>query len=554
MASKNMAFKTESIIYTLLVLGLLIAGNYIFTKVFKRLDLTENKVYSISEPTKNLLKDLDDIINIKIFFSRNLPPNLKKVETDVKDLITEFKAYAGGNLNITYSDPMEDEKVKEEVKALRIPEIQMQSIEKDKAQLINGYLGMAILYADKQEIIPVVQDVKNLEYDLAQKIMKVSRSATPKIVVLKTDTTPYFDENMRRQMRGQLPPDPTEEKYKPIFNALKENYEVITLDISKGEPIDQSIKTLIVPGGDAQSYTDADLLILDQYFMKGGNLIVLSDAINVTMERGVNAAANPSGMIAMLRHHGIEVAPQLVLDASCGQVQVPQQVGPFMMNVPKNYPFFPMITPDGFNKENPAVSGLAQMAFPWISPVYFLTETSDSAASEDKLERKNEILISSSKNSWSEEGRFDLNPSRDWQATVNQKQADFTSYALATYSSGEFKSYFHKLKELEPDKDIVAEGKELNLVVVGDSDFLSAQHGAPGNVAWLLNVVDWLTLDENLISIRSRSLVDRSLTSDRLAEGNSYANLIRIINLTIMPVLLIAFGLFIFMRRREDAK
>ena len=74
---------------------------------------------------------------------------------------------------------------------------------------------------------------------------------------------------------------------------------------------------------------------------------------------------------------------------------------------------------------------------------------------------------------------------------------------------------------------------------------------APGNVAWLLNVVDWLTLDENLIAIRSRSLVDRTIKNERLGTDKSYAATIRFLNILIMPVLVIILGLIIFFKRRE---
>ncbi|MGD9200200.1 MAG: GldG family protein [Chitinispirillia bacterium] len=571
MANKNITYKTQSLIYVLIIFGFIVVINYLASKKFFRLDLTESKMYSISDASKKLLTDLDDIINIKVYFSKNLPPHLKKIEADVKDVITEFKAYAGKNLHVSWEDPSENEETKRKVQSLGIPEIQMQTFEKDKAQVINGFLGLAVLYADKKEAMPVIQDMTNFEYDLAQNIMKVFRKEIPKIAILKTDTMPYFDDNMRMQMRGQLPPDKTEEKYKPMFEELKKNYEVKTVDISEGTPIDAEYRTLIVPGGDDNSFTERDLFEIDQYFMKGGNLIILADAIDISLERGVNARIQSPLILNLLEHYGVKVEKSIVLDASCGQVQIPQQVGPFRMNVPVNYPYITKVIESGFNKNNPAVSGLAQMIMPWASPLSILIEEGDSTDSGSESKVKATPLVHSSSNSWVESGgRFNLNPQQNWQAIFNSKADQLKEHILAVSLNGDFSSYFEgksippvksasdtgamneiKLSEEDKNRETVSSNIKRNLIVTGDSDFLTSESAAPGNIAFLLNIVDWISLDENLISIRSRALVDRTIKNDKLEEGKTYATTIRFLNILAMPILVIIIGLIIFFKRRE---
>ncbi len=576
MASKKVKYQTQSVVFVAIIFGFVAVANYIFSKKFFRIDLTENKMYSISSASKSLLKDLDDIVNIKVYFSKNLPPHMKKLEADVKDVLSEFKAYAGKNLHIAWEDPSENEDTKRKVRALGIPEIQLQTYEKDKAEVINGFLGLAVLYADKKEIIPVIQNLNTFEYDLAQCIMKVFRTETPKVAVLKTDTSMYFDESMRMQMRGQLPPDPTKEKFKPIFEQLGQNYAVDLVDVSDGKQIDNSYKTLIVPDGEANSFTERDIFEIDQYFMKGGNLIVLADAIKISMERGVNASVQYPLILKLLEHYGVKVEPSIVLDASCGQVQIPQQVGPFRMNVPVNYPYITKILPKGFNTNNPAVSGLAQMILPWASPLTILVDLADSAKTEKGKEEAKGIeatvLVQSSEKSWVETGRFNLNPQQDWNAVFSAKQEELGPQNLAVYLHGDFTSFYKgksippkkeplpddtsdmgqiKLDKEDTDREIVTSNTGRHLVVVGDSDFLAAQNAAPGNIAFLLNIVDWLTLDENLIAIRSRSLVDRTIKNDKLDKGSSYANTIRYTNILLMPLILIIVGLIIFFKRRE---
>ncbi len=562
MASKKMTRSTQSIIYILAVLGFIVVINYLSNKVFKRVDLTESKQYSISSASKGMLDDLDDIVNIKVYFSENLPPRLQNLESGVRDLLTEFKVYAGSNLRIDWEDPAKDEDTKSKVRALGIPEVQLQTFEKDKAQVMNGFLGIAVLYADRKEVLPVIQDLTNFEYDLMQSIMKVLRSTTPKVGVLKTDTMPYLPPNIQQQMNTA---DGTEEKYKPIFENLRENYEVVTVDISQGEPIDPSISTLIVPGGDDKSFSERDLFEIDQYFMQGGNLIVLADAMEVNFQYGISAQQASPRILELIRHYGVSVEPQMVLDASCGRVQIPQKVGRFTMNVPVEYPYFVRLGAESFNSDNPAVSGLSDVIMPWASPLKLLVGQSDSASV------KATVLAHSSPKSWTAEGRANLNPSQNWGQVFQQNQEKLSENNLIVHLNGSFNSYFAG-KSVPPvkgeggeddsalsqinlaagsDRDVTEKNTKGHLVVAGDSDFLTQQNAAPSNIALLLNMVDWLTLDDNLIEIRSRAIADRTLEHDQLKEDNSFANVIRFANVFGMPIIVIGLGIVIFFKRRE---
>ncbi len=561
MASKKAVNKTQTILYVLIILGFVAVLNYLSTKFFKRLDVTENKEYSISTATKGMLKGVDDIVNIKVYFSQDLPPHLKTLESGVSDLLSEFKAYSGGNLRITLEDPSKDEDTKQKVRALGIPEIRLQTFERDKAQVMNGFMGIAVLYADKKEVLPVVQDLRNLEYDLAQAVMKVLRSEVPKIGVLKTDTMPYLPPNIQQQMQVR---DQTEEKYSPIFQNLKENYDVETIDISSGQEISPDIRTLIIPGGGPKSFTERKLFEIDQYFMNGGNLIVLVDAIKVDFQQGVMGTTQRPRIMDLLDHYGVQVREELVLDASCGQVQIPQRVGNFQMNVPVSYPYFVRVGQDGFNQDNPAVSGLAEVLLPWASPLSLTVE------SDTSLPVSGTVLMHSSERSWTESDNFNLNPQQEWGQVLQANAQELQQRPLGAYLNGDFVSYFKgktvppvkdasedalsqiQLSPQDQDRQIIEGNTSRHLVVVGDADFLSQQNAAPGNVMWLLNVVDWLTLDENLIQIRSRALADRTLSADQLEEDSSMPTVIRMVNVVLMPALIILIGLIIyFVRRRK---
>jgi ABC-2 type transport system permease protein len=570
MESRKIKNSSQLIIYALVVLGFIGVINYLSTKAFVRADLTEKKIYSISNASKKILKKLDDIVSVKVYFSKNLPVNVRSLQADVRDMLSEYKAYAGKNLRISYEDPTKSEEEKRKVIQMGIPELQMQTYEKDKAQVINGFMGIAVLYGDKKEVMPVVQDLKNLEYDLTQAIQKVGRKESPRIGILKTDTLPFIPPEYRQRMQMQANPEEVREKYKPIFDNLEKNYSVETIETAEGKPIDSTLKSLVIPGG--STFTNRTLFEIDQYFMKGGNLIVFADAIKLSYQYGAMAMPQDPLILKLMEHYGAKVENYLVCDASCGQVQIPQKVGPFQMNVAVNYPYFIKLIQEDLNPDNPAVSTLGEAIFPWISPIKLLVPEAVASKKngKDTAGVTATVLIQSSKKSWVVGGNFDLNPQQKWAAPAE----GFKRSNLAVALTGNFSSYFagksvppvkeppagasDSLKQImlsastaDQSRTIVARNKGRHLVLIGDSDFLTGQFAMPGNVTLLLNIADWLSTDENLITIRSRTMVDRSISKDNLKEGSSKSNVVRFINILLMPLLVVLTGLFIFFKRRE---
>jgi gliding-associated putative ABC transporter substrate-binding component GldG len=561
MANNKIKNRAELLIYILAILAIIGFVNYLAARWFKRVDLTEGKEYSISGSTKKVLKNLDDIINVKVYFSKNLPSNLHKTVTDVKDILNEYQAFAGKNLKITWVDPASDTAEKQLARSYGIPELQLQTFEKDKQQLITGYLGIAVLYEDKKEALPVVQNLQNLEYDLTMAIMKVSRKSVPKIGIVKVDSMPQLPPQFQRQQQQNPENMTTEQKFQNVYTQLRNNYEVVTVDLSNAEPIDSTIKTLIVPG--TATLTDKKLFEIDQFFMKGGNLIVLADAIAISFQYGINAIPVESTLFNMLENYGVKVEKSLVLDASCGQVDIPQQVnlpgmGIVNMNHPVPYPYFTRLMQENFSKGNPAVSPLSDVVFPWVSPLSF-------AVDSGKTGVETTVLARSSEKSWLASGNIDLNPQQKWAIPPGKSMK---AYNLAVFLKGKFKSNFSsvpvdkptaedtlgKIKlEASPSANRAITGSTDNgrLVVIGDADFVSGQNATQQNLAMLINIADWFSLDDNLISIRTRAIKNRTIDSDMLKESSAKPNIIRVINITLMPVIVIIIGLIIFMRRRE---
>ena len=562
MEKQKVKNRTELIVYVLVIFGLIAVVNYGGTKWFKRIDMTDSKQYSVSTATKKILKSLDDIINIKVFFSKDLPPHLHKTITDVKDLLAEYQAYAGKNLHITWEDPAESEESKNMARSLGIPEIQLQTFEKDKQQVMNGYLGIAVLFADKKEALPVVQNLQNLEYDLTMAIMKVSRIAEPHVGIVKMDTMPDLPPQYEAKVDMS---SATKKKLEQCIETLRNTYKVSIVDLSSGQKVDSTIKTLIVPG--VENVKTRKLFEIDQFFMRGGNLIVLADAMNIQFQYGIRAMPQDSKLFDLLEHYGVKVEKSLILDAACGQVTIPQKYGPFQMNVAVPYPYFVRIGKDGFNQDNPAVSPLSEVVLPWSSPITLMVDKADSGKTDQKITTT--VLAHSSEKSWLAQGSMDLNPQQKWALPAEKEMKEHT---MIVYLNGSFESYFagktippvHEpapndtISQINLTPDTADAGREIipsntngHLVVVGDADFVTGQNATPNNVALMLNLVDWLSLDNNLIAIRTRSIKDRTMNADLLQEGSAKPNVIRWINILLMPIILIIVGIIIYLNRRE---
>lgn len=557
MESKKIKNRTELTVYILAILALIVVVNYVATNWFKRIDMTEGKEYSISQSTKKTLKSLDDIVNIKVFFSKNLPPHLYNTVNNVKDILAEYQAYAGKNLKITWEDPSTDSSARQLATNLGIPEVRLQTFEKNKAQVMNGYLGIAVLFEDKKEALPVVQNIQNLEYDLTMAIMKVARKSVPKIGIVKVDSLPQLPPQYQQQTNPEN--QTTEQKFSAVYQLLRNTYDVTTIDLSNGSPIDSTLKTIIVPG--TATLDDKKLYEIDQFFMKGGNLVVLADAVAITFQFGVHGSPIESDLFSMLEKYGVKVEKNLILDASCGQVEIPQQVGPFQMNVPVPYPYFVRLVENNFDKDNPAVSPLSEVVFPWVSSLTLLADTS-------KQDVKQTVLARSSKTSWQASGSFNLDPQQKW---IVPDKKELKEANLAVFLEGKFNSYFDgkpnpytankaagdtlsKINLTTPpdtNRQTVTSTEKGRLVVIGDADFVAGQNASQQNIALLANLVDWFSLDDNLISIRTRSIKDRTINADMLASDSAKPSIIKIINLALMPVAVIIIGLIIFLRRRE---
>ena len=516
---KHKQQRKNVVIATIIIFGILVVVNILSYQFFHRFDLTEEREFSISDSTKSVLKELDDIVTIRAYFSQELPAGMMVLRQEVKDIFDEYKNYSGGKLKVEFIDPEDDAK-KQEALTAGIPQIQFNIRERDKFEMRNGFMGVAIMYEDKKEVIPVVQSAQNLEYDLTSSIKKVTSSEVAKIGF----STGHGEWDRYNDMRF-------------VNQDLEKQYTIEEIDFAGGQAKLDGIKTLVI-AGPKQKFSERDLYEIDQYLMGGGNLFIALDSIE--LGEGLTSIDNETDLELLLSKYGLEFKNHLVLDVVNETVNFSQGFVTFFMN----YPFWPKVVGEGLNQENVITSKLEALVFPWATTI----EASFSENESEVIE-----LAKTTARSWVAEAPYTLNPQQDFAPSGEQG-----SRVLAVMKSGKFDSYFvnkqipaseigeSKIDELDKKIDSTETGR---IVLVGDGDFMTDGflQRFPDNGIFFENVIDYLSLGEELIGIRSRGVSDRSL--EEIAENKKDS--IKYGNIFGVTAVVILFGVGRFYSRRK---
>ncbi|UCD37239.1 MAG: GldG family protein, partial [Fidelibacterota bacterium] len=301
------------LIYALIVVGIVIFANLISRTLFFRWDLTKNKVYTLSESSRNIIRKLDDRLLAKVYFSDNLPGEYANSRRYLQDILEEFRAYSGGEFHFEFYRPEDDAELEQEAQRYGIPPVQLQAIENDRMEIKNVWMGLALLYEDKRETLPVIQSTAGLEYDLASAIKKL----------IDTD----------KRTVGIVSATDREGKNKNIQDLLRQTYNVRTVSLDAQVPADID---LLIFNGVKDSLSTAALYNLDQFIMTGRPLFLAQNRVSADLNRGFGSQIQ-SNIFDALSNYGLDITSNLVADRICSQVGVETQRGIFRVRNAVDY-------------------------------------------------------------------------------------------------------------------------------------------------------------------------------------------------------------------------
>ncbi len=483
----------------ILLIGILVLINVVSCRFHKRLDFTGDKRYTLSQPTKDILRALEEPLTVKAYFSEDLPPQIGNVRKKFKETLIEYKNLSNGLLNYEFINPNESQELETEAQQAGIPPQMLRMRESDQLVQKRVYMGAQFLYGDQTEVLPSVPPDAAMEYALSSLVKKMA---------VKDKATVGFVQGHSEPSLGAM---------QQALGELQVLYNLNNVDLNDTSFINQCKTLAIVAPKD--SFSLNELNNLDAFLAQGKGLYIGLNRVDANLQTATGTAIS-TGLEQWLANKGIVVEENFVLDQKCGTVSVRQQRGFFVVNQPIPFPYIPIV--QNF-ADHPITKGIESVSFPFASPISIQAQSENIAYTPLAYTSSRSTLQSANT-------QFDVG--KEW------KPSDFT---MPKQTVG-----------------VVAEGNltpniNSKIVVFGDGDFAingegqAAQALSPNNISLMVNSIDWLSDDTGLNELRTKVVTSRPLKAE-LTDNNKF--FIKILNFLLPIALILLYGAFRWMRNK----
>ena len=515
----------REITWFVVLVGILVLANLISVRAFFRLDLTKSKTYSLSKISKKYMRELKDPLTIKAFFTKNLEPPYNANARYLRDLLQDYRTFARGKFNYQFIDPADNPSIAKEARSLGVYPVQFTAVDKDKFEQKNGYMGIALIYQNRKEVIPLIQDISGLEYQITSMIKKLLQTETKVVGITQGHGEPVFHEDLEN-----------------IRQLLSGNYELVPVDLSSGG-IPEKVDALIV-AGPTQTLPEKKLYVIDQFLRAGKNLAVLIRMVEADAKKSMQGRIVISDLTRLLSTWGVKLQPNLVYDSQCQRIAVDQRGQGYTMRNIVSYPPFPLVTE--IDHKHLINKNIKSITLPFVSSL----DLDEGILKKHNLQGS--VLAKSSTKAWSQQQYFMLSPQ-----FIRPPQPDqLKQFNLIGAITGSFPSAFSAAtvpgEKLPP---FLEKNQPARLLVVGGvdfitNDFINTRQGGQGQLAlFVQNMVDWVAQDAALIEIRSKDSRPAPMTNI----SDSHRRAVKYFNMVGLPILVILVGLGLW-RRMENRR
>lgn len=514
--NRKSAYRNYQVASTLL-LGIFVLSNIVGTSIPGRIDLTEDKIYTLSPSTKNILAHLPDVVNISFYASGQLPAQLQPVLRETKDTLSEYQKSSGGKITVTTKDPSSDSTVASEASSHGIQPVQFNVVSQEEFQVKNGYLGIAISYGGKDENIPFVDNVNDLEYQLTSLISKLTVDNKPKIGFLSGngEKSLYGDYNLiNSELKKQF--DVVDITAKSDETEKAKNKKSDTKDdgpasLPKKITIPDGVKTLVI-AEPAENYSDDEKNTISDFISKGGNIFFMLGGVSVSPQM-LSASSSQNNLFDYIKDKtGVEIEKNLVYDLrsnasvgfSGGQMRYILPY-PFWLRAQKSY------------DNSPIIAKIDQVTLPWTSSL----RIDDNVLNEKGFE-KTELLVTTDY-AGSQSSSFNISP--DQKLSSQNLSKKILAVALSSKQNN---------------------GR---IVIVGNSSFLSDDQikDNSSNFGFGLEAISWLSQESSLSQIKVKNLADRKF----VFASSSDPTIIKFGNMAFALITVSGYGFWRLFRRRK---
>ena len=379
---------------TLSVLAVLIAVNVLSAFVFFRLDLTEEKRYTLSAATASLLTGLPDDVHVDVYLTGDLPPGFKRLENAVRETLDEFRA--GTNQTITYRFTDPDAITDADAKAKLIDRLQQRGLLPTNLFANEGgkrteklvFPGAIVSYKGKETAVLLLkgnkaaspeeqlnQSYEGVEFQFASAIRKLTQV-----------------EGNRRRVgllygHTQVPPS----RFADLLASVQENYDLFFVDMTKPGPI-AGLDAVLVPKPD-RPFSEDEVFKLDQFVVNGGRALFFVDGqrVDSVSDEGTYAQPLSLNLDDLFFRWGIRVNRDVVKDLYCAPI--PLTVGsigdkPNVQLLP--WRFYPLLNNFG-SSGSPIVRNLDAVQSRFVSTL----DTVRASGGDGRPIRKTPLLLTS---------------------------------------------------------------------------------------------------------------------------------------------------------------
>lgn len=503
-----------------IVVAIVVVINLLADVFFFRLDLTQDKHYTLSPASKNIIDQLESPLHVKLFFSRRLPVRFEPLFAYIEDFIAEYRAYGAGKISVEVIDPGQDEALVREATALGIRETEANVTEKGRLELARIWFGLALIYEDRKQVFPSIGSIENFEYDISSAIWTLVRGARPKVLFIGPTLNP--DTGIGHAFTADM---------QPLVQELSPLFDVSHVEVNGPEPLDLEDAVVAVCWG-LHQYSVDQLYAVDQFIMSGKPVVFLVSGVRVDPARLNASEIPPSSADDVFRAYGFQVKRNLVADNNCQVIQKAGDDRPIL----DHYPLFPVISRamHGFDPEFEPTQLMNSQLLPWVSELEPLHTIPD---------QKVRVIAQSSPQSWLQRGPFTLAPERLPGPT------SFGSYCVGLELSGPLPSAFPEAPPKSDDpKPHKSDVSLAHLVVLG-TDHILGQFQNQSTLSWMTNTLNYLTDQASLTTIARTENAFRPVKELTFAQRRR----VQWASVLIAPMLIVAFGLLrqLILRKRS---
>ncbi len=561
---------------------------------------TDGLEYKLTTAIEKLNNKISAMLNLKdniratLYFSSSLKtiapliqlPDLNKIPEKVESIISQLSKKNYGKLSYQRLDPDNDPSLFDEVEKNHLLALKWPAVPEKKIKAGKGAVGMVVAHGNKSVSVPLLQ-VLNLpligtQYEMVDlnTLEDVIAKALEKVIDINEDLG-YLADHGTIGSPAASPMMPSQSHITAFRSIAAKTYTVRDINLEK-ETIPESLNSLII-ARPTKKFTDYELYQIDQFLMRGNNLILFPDRFQEVMpgQQQMMMGGRPTyvpidtGLEKLLSHWGIDIEKSYVLDEHCFKQRVSQQMGGGEQPI---Y-FAPLILNQNISKEFDFLKNIKGMVVLKASPLH---------VDQSRIKKAGitaHPLITSSDRSWEMKAPINLNPMMMSPPPNNEERRQFP---LAYLLSGQFSSFFDgkpipfktvkekpaekaeaekenvmpkedkpaqtALADIKQSGAFIAKGQPARIFVMAASDMITDtildRDGRSPNAMFIMNIIDALNSREDIAVMRSKTQQLNPLN----APAPGLKIIIKSLNIAGLPILVVIFGLLVWIRRHARKK